>query len=110
GMAALRNESRRITSVDTPVVPLVHGVSADYFDVLGARPRLGRGFLPGEDAPGHDAVVVLSYGLWQSVFGGDPGIVGRTIELDQRATTVVGVMGPEFYSAHQIAVQPGLWV
>ena len=45
GLAAVRNESRRITSLDTPVVPLVHGVSANYFDVLGARPAFGRTFL-----------------------------------------------------------------
>ncbi len=49
-VAALRNESRRITSIETPLVPLVHAVTANYFDVLGARPSLGRGFLPGEDA------------------------------------------------------------
>lgn len=110
GLAALHNESRRITSVETPVVPLVHAVTADYFDVLGVRPLLGRGFRAGEDEPGRDDVVILSYGLWQSIFGGDPGIVGRSIGLDGRQHTVVGVIGPEFYSAHIFSVQPGLWV
>src|SRR5581483_2598257 len=110
GLAALRNVSPRITNLETPVVPLTHAVSANYFDVIGAQPRLGRGFLPGEDAPGRDAVVVLSYGLWQAKFGGDPSIVGRTIDLDARPYTVVGVMGADFYSAHIFNVQPDLWM
>jgi putative ABC transport system permease protein len=110
GLAALRNVSPRITSLDTPVVPLTHAVSANYFDVIGARPRVGRGFLPGEDAPGRDAVVVLSYGLWQGKFGGDPAVVGRTIDLDAKPHTVVGVMPQDFYSAHIFNVQPDLWI
>ena len=109
-MTALRNESRRITSVDTPIVPLVHAVAANYFDVLGVRPAIGRTFNAGEDAPGNGDVVILSYGLWQSVFGGDPTLVGRPIDLDGRPHTVVGVMKPDFYSAHVFSVQPGLWV
>ncbi|MBX7187843.1 MAG: ABC transporter permease [Vicinamibacteria bacterium] len=110
-LAALRNESRRITSVETPVVPLVHAVTANYFDVLGSRPALGRGFLPGEDEAGHTAVVVLGYGIWQSVFAGDPAVVGRSIDLDGEPHTVVGVMSPEFFSAHIFSnVQPGLFV
>ena len=110
GLAALRNDSRRITSAKEPVVPLVHGVTANYFDVLGVQPRLGRGFRPGEDGPGQDGVVILSHATWQGVFGGDPGIVGGTISLDDRPYTVVGVMGPDFYTAHVIAVQPALWI
>lgn len=110
GLAALRNESRRITSVETPVVPLVHAVSANYFDVLGVTPALGRGFQAGEDEPGRNDVVMLSHGLWQTLFGGDPSMVGRTIDLDRRPHTVVGVLGPEFYSAHIFATQPALWV
>jgi putative ABC transport system permease protein len=110
GLAALRNQSFRITSVEAPVVPLVHTVSANYFDVLGARPLHGRTFQKGEDEPGRDRVVILSFGLWKTVFGGDPSIVGRSIDLDERPYTVVGVMGPDFHTAHFIAVQPGLWV
>ncbi len=110
GLAVLRNESRRITTVEAPVVPLVHAVTANYFDVLGSRPILGRTFTPGEDAPGKGDVVILAYGLWQSVYGGDPGVVGRPIGLDGRPHTVIGIMGPDFYSAHVFAVQPGLWV
>ena len=110
GLAAVRNESRRITGLDAPVVPLVHAVTANYFDVLGAQPLLGRVFAAGEDEPGRDDVVILSYGLWQSAFGGDAGIVGRRIALDGRQHAVIGIMRPEFYSAHLFATQPGLWV
>jgi putative ABC transport system permease protein len=110
GLAALHNESRRITSVETPVVPLVHAVTANYFDVLGSKPALGRGFLPGEDTPGRANVVVLGYGIWQTIYGADPSVVGRTIDLDGEPHTVVGVMGREFFSTHVFAVQPGLFV
>ena len=110
-LAALHNESRRITSVETPVVPLVHAVTANYFDVLDSRPALGRGFLPGEDEPGRTNVVVLGYGIWQTIYGGDPSVVGRSIDLDGEPHTVVGVMGREFFSAHVFSsVQPGLFV
>lgn len=109
-LAALRNEARRITSVETPMVPLTHAVTANYFDVLGSRPALGRGFLSGEDEPGRNHVVVLAYGVWRDVFAADPSVVGRKIDLDGEPYTVVGVMGPEFYSAHIFAVQPGLFV
>ena len=111
GMAALRNDSRRITSIETPLVPLVHEVTANYFDVLQAPPALGRGFLPGEDASGQAQVAVLGYGLWQSAFGGDPGVVGRKVDLDGVPHTVVGVMGRDFFSAHLFSnVQPGIFV
>jgi putative ABC transport system permease protein len=110
GLAALHNESRRITSVETPVVPLVHAVSANYFDILGSRPMLGRGFRPGEDEPGRSNIVVLGYGIWQTIYGGDPSVIGRSIDLDGEPHTVVGVMGRDFFSAHIFAVQPGLFV
>ena len=109
-LAAMRNVSPRITSLDSPVVPLTHAVTANYFDVLGARPLLGRAFLPGEDQPGRGDVVMLSYALWQAKFGGDRAIVGRTIDLDAKPYTVVGVMGSDFYSAHFFNVQPDLFV
>jgi len=110
GLAALRNVSHRITSLDSPVVPLIHAVTANYFSVLGSAPLLGRTFRPGEDVPGRDDVVILSYGLWQAKFGGDRSIVGGTIDLDARPYTVIGVMRPDFYSAHIFTVQPDLWI
>lgn len=78
------------------VVEEVRGaaVSWNHFDMLGARPLLGRGFHR-EDAERGDAVV-LSHGLWVRRFGADPGVVGSTVEISGRATTVVGVMGPRY--------------
>jgi len=66
-------------------------VSAGFFSVLGAKPLLGRTFLPEEETLGNDHKVVLSYGLWQSRYGGDPSLVGKTIRVDSAPFTVVGV-------------------
>src|SRR4030095_15376212 len=65
--------------------------TAHYFDVFGVKPALGRMFLPEEDAPGKDHVVVRSHGFWQRVFGGTPDIVGRSIQLNGEPYQVVGV-------------------
>ncbi len=67
-------------------------VSANYFDVLGVRPLLGRTFRTGEDQAGAEPVLVLSYGFWKNRLGGDPGIVGRTFEMNDRIHTVIGVL------------------
>ena len=67
-------------------------VSAHYFDVLGVHPMLGRGFTAEEDTPGGPEAVVLSYGLWQSTFHGNPAILGHAINLKGAPYTVVGVM------------------
>jgi predicted permease len=70
-------------------------VSASVFPILGVRAAHGRTFLESEDQPGHD-VAVLSYGLWQRRYGGDPNAVGRTMTLDRRPYTIVGVMPAPF--------------
>jgi predicted permease len=71
--------------------------SGNYFDVLGVRPILGRGFLPAEDQkPGGAPVVVISYRLWQTHFGANPNIVGQTMELNQHPYTIVGVTAAAF--------------
>jgi len=70
-------------------------VSAEVLPLLGVPPLRGRFFLPAEDQPGHDQVIILSYDLWQHRFAGDPAIVGRTIRQagpNMRDYTVVGVM------------------
>jgi len=71
-------------------------VSAGFFDALGVKPALGRTFLPGEDEPGRDQVVVLKHSLWERRFGSDPNIVGRTLTLNTKTFTVIGVMPPDF--------------
>jgi predicted permease len=66
-------------------------VSGGFFGLLGTRPRLGRLLGPEDDRPGADAVAVLSEPLWQRRFGGDPGVVGRTVRVNGRPFTVVGI-------------------
>ena len=66
------------------------------FDVLGAKPALGRTFLAGEDQPGREAVVVISYRLWQRRYAGDASIVGRSVELGGKPHTIIGVMQNSF--------------
>ena len=71
-------------------------VSGGFFSVLGAKPFLGRTFLPEEETLGRDREVVLSYGLWKTRYGGDPSLVGRTVRIDGAEFTVVGVMPRDF--------------
>lgn len=71
-------------------------VSLQWFDVFGAKPRLGRVFQPEEDKPNANQVVVLSFAAWKRLFGQDARVLGRTIELNQLPYRVIGVMGPEF--------------
>ncbi len=70
--------------------------TANFFPLLGVQAAVGRTFLPDEDQPGHEKVALLSYGLWQSRFGADPQIVGRSITIDGAAYVVVGVLPQNF--------------
>jgi predicted permease len=69
-------------------------VSANFFDVLGVMPHLGRAFREGEDQPGATPVLMLSYHYWMTQLGGDPEIIGRTFEMNDRIHTVIGVLPP----------------
>jgi putative ABC transport system permease protein len=69
-------------------------VSANFFDVLGVQPLLGRTFLASDESPNADAVLVLSYEYWQSHHGGDPNIVGKVFHMNNRPHTVIGVLPP----------------
>ena len=71
-------------------------VSVEWFDVFGAKPQLGRVFVPREDKPNANRVVVLSFGAWKRLFGADPAVLGRIVELNQVPYHIVGVMGPDF--------------
>jgi predicted permease len=76
----------------------VHGelVSGEFFDTLGVGPALGRTFTPADDTPGAPPVAVLSYGYWQSAFGGDPTAMGKTVWLNNIPVTIVGVVAKQF--------------
>jgi len=84
--------------------------SANYFDLLGVRPILGRGFLPEEDTkPGGAPVAVISYRLWQTHFGANPDVVGQTLEINQHPYTIVGVAPPVFQGS-QTGLRMELWI
>jgi predicted permease len=70
--------------------------ASNFFSLLGVEPLLGRTWAPGEDQPGKDDVAILSYGLWKARFAGDPQAVGRSIELNSRKYTIIGVMPASF--------------
>jgi putative ABC transport system permease protein len=71
-------------------------VNQGLFEILGVAPILGRTFTADEDQPDHDLVVILSYGLWQRRFGGDPNIMGQTLMLNNRPRVVIGIMPKGF--------------
>src|SRR5262249_61129621 len=70
--------------------------SKDLFSLLGLKPILGRNFLPEEEPPVSNRVVILSQALWRRGFANDPGIIGKSIQLDGASFTVVGVMGDQY--------------
>jgi predicted permease len=84
--------------------------SSNYFDVLGVRPILGRGFLPAEDEkPGGAPVAVISYRLWQTHFGANTDIVGQEIEIDKHPYTIVGV-APALFQGSQTGLRFEIWI
>jgi len=91
-----RRQDFVLTGGDQPVQLTGGMVSADLFDVLRARPALGRVFTNDEDKPGGAQVVVLSDALWNRRFGGDPSVIDQTITLSSKPYTVIGVMPPDF--------------
>jgi putative ABC transport system permease protein len=70
--------------------------SWNFFATTGLQPVMGRGFMPGEDTPGRNAVAVIGYGLWQQLFAGDSRSIGATIHIDGSPLTIVGVAPPGF--------------
>ena len=95
--AAASDRARKIlTGEGEPVRLDTAEVSASLFDVLRVRPALGRTFAPDENTPGRTNVIVLSHGLWQQRFGSDPGVIGKTIQLDGERKEIVGVMPAGF--------------
>jgi putative ABC transport system permease protein len=103
-LALLRTQSFNVGGADRPERVAGALVSADYFRVLGLEPAAGRYFLDGEDSPGRDQVAVIGHGLWQRRFGSDPSAVGRTLAVDGRALTVIGVAPAGFRVAEETEV------
>ena len=109
-MAAAEYWSPNLTGTDQPEHLPGLQVTQNLIPMLGVDPLLGRVFLPGEDQKGSEYEVVLSYRLWQRRFDGDRNVLGRLINLNGKAYTVVGVMPPEFHFAPFWATHTELWV
>jgi putative ABC transport system permease protein len=96
GVMASHNWSAVLTGRGDPARIWFNAVSAGFFDTVGVRPILGRGFRPEDDVANARSVAVLSYGTWVRRFGADPGVVGKTMTLDGTPTEIVGVMPQDF--------------
>lgn len=97
GLAAYSNEGYTLRVNEQSSMVLATVGSAELFDVLGARPLMGRTFRNGDDRPGAAPITVVSHGFWQQELGGDPNVIGRRIELEGAPVEVVGVMPRGFY-------------
>jgi predicted permease len=85
-----------VTGISEPEMPRALFVTYGVLDALGVKPLLGRWFSQADDTPGSAETVMLAYGYWQRRFAGDPSIVGRTLTIDSRPRTVIGVMPETF--------------
>ncbi|HVR41811.1 MAG TPA: ABC transporter permease [Thermoanaerobaculia bacterium] len=83
-----------------PVRAAVTRVTHDFFSMLGVQPRLGRSFAPEEESVGSHEVAILTHGFWLSWFGGDPGVLSKSIRIGDTAYSIVGVLPPEFRTPH----------
>lgn len=96
-VAAFESAGFNLTGQGEPLRVQATRMSASAFRTLGVSPLVGRAFTADEDRTGSDNVVELSYSLWQNQYHGDPGILGRTINLDEKPYTVIGVMASSFH-------------
>ena len=109
GILAYNHDWLTLTGGATPERVYICNVSSNFFDLLGVRPVLGRFFLPEEETrPDAVPYVVLSYALWKTRYGGDPAIVGKSIEIARHPVTVIGV-APEGFSGAMPGIREDLW-
>ncbi len=110
GLLAYHDDFISLTGAGKP--ERIYGAltSANYFDVLGVHPILGRGFLPSEEAQrAGAAVAVIGYGLWQTHFGGDPSVIGRTMQINRHPYTIIGVAPREFQGC-KTGLRDDVWI
>ncbi|HKQ77161.1 MAG TPA: ABC transporter permease [Blastocatellia bacterium] len=93
-MAGLRGESFSLTDRGEPDRVSGLRVSVNILSLLGAKPQLGRDFLPEEEQPGRESVALVGHVLWQRRYAGDPRLVGQTLTLDGKGYTVIGILPP----------------
>ncbi|HVL67043.1 MAG TPA: ABC transporter permease [Vicinamibacterales bacterium] len=104
-LAAVVPQSYDYSGAGEPEVFFGAQVTEGFLEVMGIRPLIGRDFAPGDHVRGAARVALITHGLWQRRFGGDPAIVDRPLELDGMPFTVVGVLPPEFRP--QLLPRPG---
>jgi len=111
GLAASLMNAFNVGPADNPRRIFGEYVSGNYFAVLGVKPVRGRAFLPSEyaDNPGASPVAVISYRLWQSLFQGDPRVVGRTIRVNRYQLTVAGI-APEQFRGTMPGMAMEIWI
>ena len=97
GVAAARPGRSTLTGAGEPRSLRSARVTANFFDLLGVAPAVGRGFQPADAAVGAPGTALLTHDLWQGAFGGDAGIVGRVLTLDDERVEVVGVLPESFW-------------
>ena len=95
-IAAYAGGEMTLTGVGPAERVVAGAVTADFFPLLGVQPTLGRNFTKEEDTPNGPKAAILGHGLWQSRFGGDADVLGRTITLNQQSYTVVGILPARF--------------
>lgn len=100
-IAALEQTTLNLTGRGEPLRLGGGHVSASFFNVFGVVPALGRDFVPDEEQPGRNRVVILNHGVWQRVFGGDPAIIGQTVTLNNMPHEVIGVLPASFRFRHE---------
>ncbi|HEX4228983.1 MAG TPA: ABC transporter permease [Bryobacteraceae bacterium] len=111
-MADVHGMGFNLAGITEPESISGEAVSPNYLSMLGMHPFLGRDFMASEEKTGTAPVVLLSYGLWQSHFGGDRNALGRTITLNGRGFTIIGVLPQDFRSLEKAdVIEPiGVWV
>ena len=95
-LAAFVSIDSILSGLEEPARVRATMVTANLFSILGVPPALGRGFMPKEEEPGMDRVVVLSHTLWRTQFAADPNVLGRTIEIGGQPNQIIGVMPASF--------------
>jgi len=105
-IAAYSGGDMTLTGAGSAERVVAGAVTADFFPLLGVQPALGRNFTREEDTPNGPKAAILGHGLWQSRFGGDVDVLGRTITLNEQSHTVVGILPARFQYPEQFQ----LWI
>jgi putative ABC transport system permease protein len=109
-VSSFRPNYAALTGTDRPERLMIWEVTADFFHTVGVQPALGRGLSAEDTTAGRDGVVILSDGLFQRRFGGDRKALGRTVMIDGKSRTVIGVMPPGFQLVTRFPFKADAWL